>query len=226
MRPVVVDSQTTTDVEIPQAGPALHQFGVDPRGLVVVLYQQYYEGIFPMADALGEISWHFPMYRAVFSINRYRCKKSLNPYLKPGIFEVRINRSFEDVIRNCAVPRKRFEGTWLNETMICAYLELHQRGFAHSVEIYQNDTLVGGLYGVHIGSIFFGESMFSHVSNASKVAFHHLMLILQKNQFMVMDSQYLNNHTEMLGAIEIRDFVFKALVCSARDIPSLFNETI
>jgi len=191
-----------------------------------MLYQHYYQGIFPMADALGEISWHFPVYRAVFSINRYQCKKSLKPYLKPGIFEVRINRAFEEVIRNCAVPRKPFDGTWLNESMIRAYVELHQRGFAHSVEVYQNDTLVGGLYGVHIGSIFFGESMFSHVSNASKVAFHHLMRILQKNQFMVLDSQYLNDHTELLGAIEIRDFAFKALVCSARDIASPFNDTI
>jgi leucyl/phenylalanyl-tRNA--protein transferase len=188
-----------------------------------VLYQHYYEGIFPMANALGKISWHFPAYRAVFSIKRYRCKKSLKPYLNPGIFEVHINRAFEEVIRNCAVPRKRHDGTWLSESMIRAYLELHQRGFAHSVEVYQNATLVGGLYGVHIGSIFFGESMFSRVPNASKVAFHHLMQILQKNQFMVLDSQYLNDHTEMLGAVEIPDYAFKALVYSARDIHSSFN---
>ena len=187
-----------------------------------MLYQHYYEGIFPMADALGEISWYFPVYRAVFSINRYRCKKSLKPYLKSEIFEVSINRAFEEVIRNCAVPRKPSDGTWLNESMIRAYIELHQRGFAHSVEVYQNAALIGGLYGVHIGSIFFGESMFSKVSNASKVAFHHLMLILQKNNFMVLDSQYLNDHTENLGAFEIRDSAFKQIIVSARDIQSSF----
>lgn len=188
-----------------------------------VLYQNYYEGIFPMADPSGKISWHFPVCRAVFSIHKYRVKKSLKPFLKAGIFEVSINRSFEKVIRYCATPRKRLEGTWLSEPMILAYIELHQRGFAHSLEVYQNGALVGGLYGVHIGSVFFGESMFSLVSNASKVAFHHLIQKLQKNKFMVLDAQYLNDHTEMLGAIEIPDFAFKALMCGARDIHSSFN---
>ena len=92
--------------------------------------------------------------------------------------------------------------------MISAYIGLHQEGFAHSVEIYKENTLVGGLYGVHLGGIFFGESMFYTASNASKIAFHHLMLILRANDFILLDSQYLNDHTKMLGAVEISQDAF------------------
>ena len=176
-----------------------------------------------MADALGEITWHYPVFRAVFSITEYQPKKSLMASLKPGVFEWSINHAFEDVIRQCALPRSKHDGTWLNEELINAYIELHRQGFAHSIEVYKGHSLVGGLYGVQIGSAFFGESMFSLVSNASKVAFHHLMQRLKENNFMLLDSQYLNDHTEMLGAIEIPDFVFKALLRQARTVQNTFS---
>jgi leucyl/phenylalanyl-tRNA---protein transferase len=187
------------------------------------LYNNYVNGYFPMADALGEITWHYPVFRAVFSITEYKPKKSLKASLKPGVFEWSINHAFEDVIRQCALPRSKHDGTWLNEELINAYVELHKKGFAHSIEVYKEQSLVGGLYGVQIGSAFFGESMFSLVSNASKVAFHHLMQRLKENNFMLLDSQYLNDHTEMLGAIEIPDFVFKALLRQARTVQNTFS---
>jgi leucyl/phenylalanyl-tRNA--protein transferase len=189
------------------------------------LYNNYLEGYFPMADELGEITWHFPVSRAVFSITNYKPKKSLKAYLKPEVFHWSINHAFEDVIRTCAQPRSEHDGTWLTDELINAYLELHRQGFAHSIEVYQGNVLVGGLYGVQIGSAFFGESMFSMVPNASKVAFHHLMQLLKENNYMLMDSQYLNDHTEMLGAVEIPDFVFTALLKQARTLPNKFSHS-
>lgn len=191
----------------------------------VILYNNYYEGIFPMANHLGNITWHFPVYRAVFSINDYAPTKSLRKVLKSKTFEFKINHAFEQVIRNCAEPRRKEEGTWLSEPMIEAYIDLHQRGHAHSIEVYQEKTLVGGLYGVQIGSVFFGESMFSRVSNASKVAFHFLMQVLKSNNFLLLDSQYLNDHTELLGAKEIHHEEFTALLKLARNAENSFKIT-
>jgi leucyl/phenylalanyl-tRNA--protein transferase len=188
-----------------------------------VLYSNYFEGYFPMADELGEITWHSPVFRAVFSITNYKPKKSLKAYLKPEVFHWSINLAFEDVIRKCALPRSDQNGTWLTDELINAYIELHRQGFAHSIEVYKGNVLVGGLYGVQIGSAFFGESMFSLVPNASKVAFHHLMQLLKENNYMLMDSQYLNDHTEMLGAVEIPDFIFTALLKEARTVQNMFS---
>jgi|1048.fasta_scaffold83293_2 leucyl/phenylalanyl-tRNA--protein transferase len=172
------------------------------------LYNKYVDGYFPMADETGRITWHNPRHRAVFDINTYKPKKSLRTVLNSGAYTVKINENFEAVIKACSKPRDAFDGQWLNQSMISAYIGLHQEGFAHSVEIYKENTLVGGLYGVHLGGIFFGESMFSTASNASKIAFHHLMLILRANDFILLDSQYLNDHTAMLGAIEISQDAF------------------
>jgi len=188
-----------------------------------VLYNNYFEGYFPMADELGEISWHAPVLRAVFSITNYKPKKSLKAYLKPEVFYWSINQAFEDVIRQCSLPRSDQNGTWLTDELINAYIELHHQGYAHSIEVYKGNVLVGGLYGVQIGSAFFGESMFSLVPNASKVAFHHLMQLLKAKNYMLMDSQYLNNHTEMLGAVEIPDFIFTALLKQARTVQNKFS---
>jgi len=172
------------------------------------LISRYRDGYFPMADETGKITWHSPRYRAVFDINTYKPKKSLRNVLNTGAYTVKINENFEAVINACSKPRYPSDGQWLNQSMITAYIRLHHEGFAHSVEIFKKNTLVGGLYGVQIGGIFFGESMFSKESNASKIAFHHLMLILRSNEFILLDSQYLNDHTAMLGAVEISKDVF------------------
>jgi leucyl/phenylalanyl-tRNA--protein transferase len=146
---------------------------------VQLLISAYCQGIFPMSDETGEINWYCPNPRAIIPIETYRPSKSLRPVLNRNEFEIRIDQQFEQVMRLCSVPRSEEDGVWISEEMIKVYSELHRLGFAHSVEAYKNNELVGGLYGVQIGAVLFGESMFSKVSNASKVAFHYLIQILQ-----------------------------------------------
>jgi len=168
------------------------------------LIYAYTSGVFPMAERDGTIYWYRPDPRAIIPIDTYKPAKSLKPILNRGQFEIRIDTQFEAVIRACAAPRVYEEETWISEEIIQAYVELFNMGFAHSVETYEDGELVGGLYGVHIGSVFFGESMFMLVSNASKVAFHYLIEILRANEFNLLDTQFMNDNVQRYGAIEIK----------------------
>jgi leucyl/phenylalanyl-tRNA--protein transferase len=156
-----------------------------------------------MADSNGHIDWYSPDPRAIIPIDTYKPSKSLRPVLNKNVFEIRINQQFEQVMRYCSLPRFKGDGAWISEEMIQVYSMMNQLGFAHSVEAYQENKLVGGLYGVQIGAVFFGESMFSFVSNASKVAFHALIQILRQNKFELLDSQFINDNVRRYGAIEI-----------------------
>ncbi|MEY3855118.1 MAG: hypothetical protein RIS68_1132 [Bacteroidota bacterium] len=167
------------------------------------LIYAYASGYFPMGDEANEIRWYNPDPRAIIPIESYAPAKSLRPLLNKGIFECRINQAFEQVMRHCSQPRSEDDGIWISEEIIQAYTELHRLGLAHSVEVYREGKLVGGLYGVCLGGAFFGESMFSLVSNASKVAFHHLLIRLRERGFDLLDTQFINDHVERLGAIEI-----------------------
>ncbi|HEX9957987.1 MAG TPA: leucyl/phenylalanyl-tRNA--protein transferase [Fibrella sp.] len=169
----------------------------------------YINGIFPMADADGTLYWYSPDPRAIIPLDTYKPSKSLRPTLNKRLFDIRINADFEQVMRNCAVPRSEDDSTWISDEIVEAYTELHRMGLAHSVETYIDNRLVGGLYGVAIGSVFFGESMFHHVPNASKVAFHHLILILREQQFQLLDTQFINDNVRRYGAIDIskRDYI-------------------
>ena len=167
------------------------------------LIYAYASGYFPMGDEANEIRWYNPDPRAIIPIESYAPAKSLRPLLNKGIFECRINQAFEQVMRHCSQPRSEDDGIWISEEIIQAYTELHRLGLAHSVEVYREGKLVGGLYGVCLGGAFFGESMFSLVSNASKVAFHHLLIRLREQGFDLLDTQFINDHVERLGAIEI-----------------------
>lgn len=168
------------------------------------LIYAYTSGVFPMAERDGTIYWYRPDPRAIIPIDTYKPAKSLKPILNRGQFEIRIDTQFEAVMRACAAPRVYEEETWISEEIIQAYVELFHMGFAHSVEAYEDGKLVGGLYGVHIGSAFFGESMFMLVSNASKVAFHSLIEILRANEFNLLDTQFMNDNVQRYGAIEIK----------------------
>lgn len=163
----------------------------------------YINGIFPMADADGTLYWYSPDPRAVIPIATYKPSKSLRPTLNKQQFDIRVNTNFEQVMRFCAMPRSIDDSTWISTELIRAYTDLHQMGLAHSVETYMDNRLVGGLYGVAIGGAFFGESMFHQVPNASKVAFHHLILILREQQFALLDTQFINDNVKRFGAIEI-----------------------
>ncbi|MEY4646655.1 MAG: hypothetical protein RIQ98_491 [Bacteroidota bacterium] len=168
------------------------------------LIYAYTSGVFPMAERDGTIYWYRPDPRAIIPIDTYKPAKSLKPILNRGQFEIRIDTQFEAVMRACAAPRAYEEETWISEEIILAYVELFNMGFAHSVEAYEDGKLVGGLYGVHIGSAFFGESMFMLVSNASKVAFHYLIEILRANEFNLLDTQFMNDNVQRYSAIEIK----------------------
>lgn len=167
------------------------------------LVYAYASGVFPMAEETGEILWYSPDPRAIIPIQSYQPAKSLRPFINQKRFEIRIDTSFEQVMRNCALPRPTENETWISEEMIAAYTELHRMGLAHSVEAWQDGKLVGGLYGVALGAAFFGESMFSFVSNSSKIAFHYLVQILREQNYQLLDSQMMNDNVLRYGAVDI-----------------------
>jgi leucyl/phenylalanyl-tRNA--protein transferase len=168
-----------------------------------VLYG-YVNGVFPMAEGRrGRIYWYSPDPRAIIPLNTYKPQRSLRPVLNRGEFGIQFDTAFEQVMRCCAGPRSDESGSWISEEIIQAYTELHQLGFAHSVEAYFEGELAGGLYGVSVGAAFFGESMFYLRSNASKVAFHYLMEQLRRQGFELLDSQFMNDNVQRYGATDI-----------------------
>ncbi len=176
------------------------------------LIYAYAQGYFPMADELKGLQWFNPDPRAIIPLDTYKPAKSLRPILNKGLFEIRVDTQFESVMRACSMPRSEEDGVWISDEMVLAYTELHRLGFAHSVEAYLEGKLVGGLYGVSIGAVFCGESMFSKVPNSSKVAFHYLIQILNANQFEWLDTQFINDNVLRYGAIEIsRDTYLRRL---------------
>jgi leucyl/phenylalanyl-tRNA--protein transferase len=189
------------------------------------LLNAYINGIFPMAEADGTLYWYSPDPRAIIPIDTYKPAKSLRPFINRQHFEIRVDYNFEGVMRGCAAPRSTEDGTWISEEIISAYTELHKLGYAHSIEAYRNDNLVGGLYGVSISGAFFGESMFTVESNASKVAFHYLIEILRSNDFLVLDTQFINDNVKRYGAIEIPRETYLTLLNKALKARREFRAT-
>lgn len=167
------------------------------------LEQAYRRGIFPWFSAGDPILWWSPDPRTVLFPERLRVSRSLHKRLRKEPFRVTMDRDFGGVIRGCAAPRDAQGGTWILPEMVDAYETLHRRGFAHSVEVRQDGALVGGLYGVAVGRAFFGESMFSRASDASKVALIHLCERLAHWGFGLIDCQMRTEHLIRLGAVEI-----------------------
>lgn len=169
-----------------------------------LLLAAYCQGIFPMADEDGRIGWYEPMIRAIIPLDGFHVPRRLMRTVRSGRFEVRYDTVFEAVMRGCAAPAPGRETTWISEDLIQAYVELHRLGFAHSVECWREGRLVGGLYGVAIGGLFAGESMFHRERDASKVALVHLVERLRRGGFVLLDSQYMvGDHMRQFGAIEI-----------------------
>ncbi|WP_298307752.1 leucyl/phenylalanyl-tRNA--protein transferase [Flavobacterium sp.] len=175
----------------------------------------YKNGIFPWFDADEPILWWAPSERMVVNPKDYKVSKSMRNILNRNIFEVTINKDFESVIKNCQqIERRDQDGTWISDAIIKSYTELHQLGKAKSFEVWQNNELVGGLYGVDLGHVFCGESMFSKVPNASKVAFIKLIEYLKQNNYKLLDCQVHNDHLEKLGAFEISRDLFMMILKS------------
>ncbi len=178
----------------------------DPDGLLAIggdlrperLIMAYNKGIFPWFSEEDPICWYAPKERCVIFPGDIFVSKSMSKLLANHAFRVTYDESFAEVIGNCAkIGRKDQQGTWITQHMQNAYIELHERGYAHSVEVWQDDTLVGGLYGVQINQVFCGESMFSKVSNASKYA---LIWLCRNKGFRLIDCQLPNDHLMSLGA--------------------------
>lgn len=164
----------------------------------------YQSGIFPWFDSDDPILWWAPHQRMVLFPDELVASKSMRSILRKEIFTVTFNKDFRSVISNCSQIRRNGQrGTWITSEMIEAYVKLHELGFAKSVEVWQNNELVGGLYGIDLGHVFCGESMFSKVSNASKVAFITLVENLKIRKYKLIDCQVHNDHLESLGAREI-----------------------
>lgn len=173
----------------------------------------YRNGIFPWFNPEEPILWWSPSERMVVVPSLYKISKSIRNLLNQNTFKVTFNQDFRAVITNCQqVERKDQCSTWITNDLIEAYVKLHEMGLAQSVEVWQNDELVGGLYGVDLGHVFCGESMFSKVSNASKIAFVSLINHLKENNYKLLDCQVHNDHLEKLGAFEIsRETFMKVL---------------
>lgn len=170
------------------------------------LLAAYASGYFPMAEGRHEqeLFWFHPSKRGILPLNDFRIPRSLKRFMRHNPFETRVDAAFEQVMRHCAeVPRSHETGTWINDDMISLYTQLHAAGYTHSVESWRDGQLVGGLYGVSIGGVFCGESMFSLESEASKVALVRLVDILNEAGYLLLDTQFINPHLQQFGAMEI-----------------------
>ncbi len=185
-----------------------------------MLLAAYSQGYFPMAESRdGDIYWHSPDPRAIFNIYEIEPPRSIRQIIRKGNFIITENRQFPEVIKACSVR----EDTWISDEIIESYINLHNEGYAQSVETWFNGELAGGLYGVTIGGAFFGESMFSLVSNASKIAFYYLVEKLRRLGFVLLDTQYLNEHTQLLGAVEIPKALYLKILKEAVNLPVRFS---
>ncbi len=198
---------TPESLEFPPPDSALS----DPNGLLAVggdlsvkrLITAYSQGIFPWFNEEEPILWWSPTPRAVIAIDQLKINRSLKKVLNRKSFTVTVNQAFDRVIEHCANAPFRTEGTWINSAMLAAYQQLHQLGYAHSIEVWQNNTLVGGLYGVAVNGFFSGESMFYLQNNASKIALVGLSDLLKQQGVEIIDCQITNPFLVSMGCIEI-----------------------
>lgn len=176
-----------------------------PKITPEIVLRAYAEGLFPMAERRDDPSlfWVSPDRRGVFPLEIFKVPKRLARTIRSDKFTVTVDTAFTDVMLACAAPAEGREETWINDEILRLYAALHASGHAHSVETRFEGRLVGGLYGVHLGGAFFGESMFSHITDASKVALVHLVARLKCGGFKLLDAQFLTPHLASLGAVEI-----------------------
>ncbi|MEZ5573229.1 MAG: leucyl/phenylalanyl-tRNA--protein transferase [Halioglobus sp.] len=183
------------------------------------LLSAYRRGIFPWYEAPQPILWWTPNPRSVLFLNELHISRSLRKTLKSNTFRLAVDHQFAQVMRECARPRSEGGGTWIDTEMIAAYAELHALGFAHSIEVLDSaGKLVGGLYGVAMGQVFFGESMFSRVGDASKVALVALVYLLRRSNFKLIDCQVENPHLNSLGACNIDRLDFERRLKQTVDV--------
>jgi len=191
-----------------------------------ILLQAYTIGIFPMAEAAEDnaLYWVEPDERGIIPLRGLRISQSLRKQVRRQPFEIRIDSAFSEVIEACAAKTRNRKSTWINARICKLYTQLHKMGHCHSVECWRDGKLVGGLYGVKIGAAFFGESMFSRVTDASKVALVHLVARLNAGGFRLLDAQFTNPHLKTLGAIVMSKADYKELLPNAIAASADFNK--
>lgn len=188
-----------------------------------ILLRAYSIGLFPMAESADdpEIFWVEPEFRGVLPLDRFHISKSLAKTVRRHPFEIRFDHAFESVIAACAEETSGRPSTWINQTIRSLYSTLFDMGHAHTVEAWHGDELVGGLYGVSLGSAFFGESMFSRRTNASKICLVHLVDRLRERGFSLLDTQFTTEHLKTFGAIDVPKADYAALLAAAMESPHL-----
>jgi len=186
------------------------------------LLRAYAAGIFPMGDDEGDISWYAPDPRAVLEHDDLVVSRSLRAVLRSRRFDLRFSSAFENVMRACAEPRSDGNGIWITAEFVTTYTALHRAGYAHSVEAWRDDHLVGGLYGVAVGGAFMGESMFSRESNASKVCLVALVERLRERGYVLHDTQFLTPHLARMGASLVSRAVYERRLRAAIVRPCRF----
>lgn len=199
----------------------------EPDGLLAVggnlqpetLLSAYHSGIFPWYQDDDPILWWSPATRCVLPPAELHCSKSLRKTLRRNQYQVSLNQSFGDVIQACSEPRDDDGGTWITDEMIAAYRQLHSQGQAHSIEVWHDRELIGGLYGVAVGSLFCGESMFSRRASASKIAMAHLCRWGLESGLQLIDCQLVNPHLVSLGAVSVERSAFLAELEQCRQHP-------
>jgi leucyl/phenylalanyl-tRNA---protein transferase len=191
-----------------------------------LLVSAYSSGWFPMAIDEGEIRWYSPDPRGIIPLDGFHVPSRLERVIRSGRFRIEVDRDFPSVIRACANADRREDdpGTWIDGEILTSYVELHQQGIAHSVEVWEGGQLAGGLYGVALGGAFFGESMFHRVTDASKVALAALVERMTARGFTLLDVQWVTPHLERFGAIEIPRNDYLALLQQALEVDARFVE--
>ncbi|KXG86526.1 leucyl/phenylalanyl-tRNA--protein transferase [Agrobacterium bohemicum] len=190
---------------------------------VDILLRAYSIGLFPMADSADdpELFWVEPDMRGVIPLDDFHVSKSLAKAIRKKPFDIRFDSAFDAVMIGCAAEADNRPSTWINGTIHRLYNELHDIGHAHSVEAWEGDELVGGLYGVSLGSAFFGESMFSRRTNASKICLVHLVEHLREKGFTLLDTQFTTEHLKTFGAIDVPKADYSKMLEPAVNRPSL-----
>ena len=214
--------------DAPEWFPPLEQALEEPSGLLAAggdlsperLIAAYRRGIFPWYSPGQPVLWWSPDPRAVLFPEEFHCTRSLAKTLRNGGFGYSMDRDFAAVIDGCAAPRAASPGTWITCDMRAAYLELQRLGHAHSIEVWRGSELMGGLYGVRLGGVFFGESMFSRARDASKAALAHLVAVCRRNSLAVIDCQLPSRHLTSLGSRTIPRSQFQALLREHVRVPS------
>ncbi|WP_455271936.1 leucyl/phenylalanyl-tRNA--protein transferase [Rhizobium herbae] len=188
-----------------------------------LLLRAYSIGLFPMADSADdpELFWVEPELRGIIPLDDFHVSKSLAKTIRRAPFDIRYDTAFEQVMEGCAAPAPDRPTTWINAKIRSLYATLHSMGHAHCVEAWEGDELVGGLYGVSLGSAFFGESMFSRRTDASKICLVHLVQRLRKQGFVLLDTQFTTEHLKNFGAIDVPKARYEKMLARAIATPHL-----